>query len=125
MIQNLENKIREIIKNKGKIPEEDELFQQLVLWKEYMQKDYNNQEDDIRYKVREAWMMMNVLNLAREINEKKLKALFICDQRHFIGIEKLSKDLGIESEQVKIKRTIKTEEMEEELEKEVEIDITK
>ena len=125
MIQNLENRIREIIKSKGKVPEEDELFQQLVLWKEYMQKDYKNQEDDVRYKVREAWMMMNILNLAREINEKKLKALFICDQRHFIGIEKLSKDLGIESEQVKIKRTIKTEEMEEELEKEVEIDITK
>lgn len=125
MIQNLENRIREIIKKRGNVPEEDELFQQLVLWKEYMQKDYDTQEDEVRYKVREAWMMMNVLNQAREINEKKLKGLFICDLRHFNGIEKLSKDLGIESEQVKIKRTIKTEEVEEELEKEVEIDITK
>jgi hypothetical protein len=69
--------------------------------------------------------MMNILNLARELNEKKLKALFICDPRHFNGIEKLTMDLGIESEQVKIKRTIKTEEVEEELEKEVEIDINK
>jgi len=125
MIQNLENRIREIIKKRGNVPEEDELFQQLVLWKEYMQKDYDTQEDEVRYKVREAWMMMNVLNQAREINEKKLKGLFICDLRHFNGIEKLSKDLGIESEQVKIKRTIKTEEVEEELEKEVEIDIIK
>lgn len=125
MIQNLENRIRDIIKKQGKNPEKDELFQQLVLWKEYMQNDYNTQEDEVRYKVREAWMMMNILNLAREINEKKLKALFICDPRHFDGIEKLTKDLGIESEQVKIKRTIKTEEVEEELEKEVEIDITK
>jgi hypothetical protein len=125
MIQNLENRIRDIIKKQGKAPEEDELFQQLVLWKEYMQKDYDTQEDEVRYKVREAWMMMNILNLARELNEKKLKALFICDPRHFNGIEKLTMDLGIESEQVKIKRTIKTEEVEEELEKEVEIDINK
>ena len=125
MIQNLENKIRDIIKNQGKVPEKDELFQQLVLWKEYMQKDYDIQEDEVRYKVREAWMMMNILNQARETNEKRLKGLFICDLRHFNGIEKLTKDLGIESEQVKIKRTIKTEQVEEELEKEVEIDITK
>ena len=125
MIRNLENRIRDEIKKKGNVPEKDELFQQLVLWKEYMQKDYGTQEDEVRYKVREAWMMMNILNQAREITEKKLKGLFICDVRHFNGIEKLTKELGIESEQVKIKRTIKTEEVEEELEKEVEIDIIK
>jgi len=125
MIKNLENRIRDIIEKKGKIPKDDVLFQQLVLWKEYMQKDYDNQEDEVRYKVREAWMMMNILNLARKINGKKLKGMFICDLRHFNGIEKLLEDLGIEIEQVKIKRTIKTEAVEEELEKDLQIDITK
>lgn len=125
MIKNLENRIQEIIEKKGKIPKDDVLFQQLALWKEYMQKDYDNQEDEVRYKVREAWMMMNILNLARKINRKKLKGMFICDLRHFNGIEKLLEDLGIETEQVKIKRTIKTEEVEEVLEKDVQIDITK
>lgn len=124
-IKNLELRIREIIQKQGRTPENDELFQQLILWKEYLQKDYDNQEDEIRYKVREAWMMMNILNLAKEKDGKKLKGMFICDLRHFNGIEKLSEELGIETEQIKIKRTIKTEEIEKNLEKDVEIDISK
>ncbi len=125
MLASLEEKIRDIMKKKGSNPENDELFQQLVLWKEYLQKDYDNQEDEVRYKVREAWMMMNILNSAKDLNGKKLKGIFICDNRHFDGLEKLANELGIETEQVKIKRTIKTEEIEENLEKEVEIELKK
>jgi hypothetical protein len=125
MLADLEVKIREIMKKRGKKPEDDELFQQLVLWKEYLQKDYDNQEDEVRYKVREAWMMMNILNCAKEVDGKKLKGMFICDKRHFDGIEMLANELGIETEQVKVKRTIKTEEIEEDLEKEVEIELKK
>ena len=73
MLQTLEERIKEIITEKGGVPSEDELFQQLVIWKEYLKKDYDSQEDEIRYKVREAWMMMNTLNLAKEIKGKKLK----------------------------------------------------
>jgi hypothetical protein len=111
-IKSLELRIRELIQKQGKIPENDELFQRLILWKEYLQKDYDTQEDEVRYKVREAWMMMNILNLAKEKDGKKLRGMLICDLRHFNGIEKLSEDLGIETEHVKIKRTIKTEEIE-------------
>lgn len=123
-IQNLEKRISEIVKNKGVIPENDDIFQRIVLWKEYLQQDYNVQEDEIRYKVREAWMMMNILNLAREIEGNKLKAMFICDIRHFNGLEKLSEELGIESEQVKIKRTIKTKEVEKVFEKDLEFNFS-
>jgi len=121
MLQKLEDRIKGIIEKMGRIPKEDEIFQRLILWKEYLQKDYDSQEDEIRYKVREAWMMMNILNLAKNVEGKKLKALFICDLRHFDGLEKLAEELGVETEQVKIKRVIKTEE----LEKEVEINTTK
>ena len=96
-----------------------------MLWKEYLKRDYSQQEDDIRYKIREAWMMMNILNLASDIgkkaDKKKLKGMFICDPRHFEGLEKLADDLGIETEKVKIKRAIKTEEIEKELEQDIEI----
>ena len=122
-INNLENRLREIMDRKGVKPSEDELFQRLILWKEYLQQDYDQQEDEIRYKVREAWMMMNILNLAKEINGKKLRGLFICDLRHFNGLERLAEDLGVETEKVKIKRAIRTEEIEEELEREVEIEL--
>ncbi|MFX0059640.1 MAG: hypothetical protein ACFE85_17135 [Candidatus Hodarchaeota archaeon] len=121
MLQKLEDRIKGIIEESGHIPKDDQIFQRLVLWKEYLQKDYDTQEDEVRFKVREAWMMMNILNLAKNVEGKKLKALFICDLRHFDGLERLGEELGVETEQVKIKRTIKTEE----LEKEVEIEITK
>ncbi|MHA1454525.1 MAG: hypothetical protein ACTSR5_00880 [Promethearchaeota archaeon] len=121
MLESLETRIKEIIQKNGGLPENDELFQRLIMWKEYLQTDYDSQEDDIRYKVREAWMMMNIINLAKTIDGKKLKGLFICDLRHFNGIEKLALDLGIETEQIKIKRSIRTEEIEETLEEEIEI----
>jgi len=121
MLKSLETKIKEIIEKSGGIPEKDELFQRLIMWKEYLQTDYNSQEDEIRYKVREAWMMMNVLNTAKTIDGKKLKGLFLCDLRHFNGLEKLASDLGIETEQIQIKRSIKTEEIDEVIEEEIEI----
>lgn len=122
-IQKLENRRGEYIKEKGNIPKGDEFFQRLVIWKEYLQKDYDQQEDEVRYKVREAWMMMNILNLAKTITSKKLKGLFICDVRHFNGIEKLAAELGVDIEKIMIKRAIKTEEIEEQFEKDIELEL--
>ncbi len=120
-IKKLEKRIREMIEKDGRIPENDGDFQQLLLWKEYLQRDFDDQEDEVRFKVREAWMMMNILNLAREIDGKKLKGLFICDLRHFNGLDKLASDLGVETEQIKIKRTLK--EVEKEMEDDIELEI--
>ncbi|MFX1409435.1 MAG: hypothetical protein ACFFA6_03725 [Promethearchaeota archaeon] len=122
-IKKLENRIGEIFEKRGKISQYDELFERLVIWKEYLQKDYDQQEDEIRYNVREAWMMMNILNLAKIIKSKKLKGLFICDLRHFNGIEKLAADLGVDIEKIKIKRAIKIEEIEEELENDIVLEL--
>lgn len=122
-IQKLEDRIKEIIEKQGKIPDGDELFQRLVLWKEYLEQDYVQQEDEVRYNVREAWMMMNILNFAKEADGKKLKGLLICDLRHFNGIEKLATDLGVNIQKIMIKRSISTEEVELEMEKNIEIDI--
>ncbi|MBD3253458.1 MAG: hypothetical protein GF383_00115 [Candidatus Lokiarchaeota archaeon] len=123
MLKKLEKRIEEMIVTKGGIPAEDELFQRLLLWKEYLQSDYHQQEDEVRYNVREAWMMMNILNLAKTVEGKKLKGLFICDLRHFNGLEKLAGDLGVDTEQIKIKRSIRTIENEKELEENVEIEL--
>lgn len=123
-IKNLEKRISEIVKDQRSIPKNDDIFQRIVLWKAYLQQDYDLQEEQVRYKVREAWMMMKILNFAREIEGKKLKAIFICDVRHFNGLEKLSEELGIEIEQVKIKRAIKTSEVEQVFEKDLEVNFS-
>lgn len=127
IMQKLEKRIAEIIEENGKAPTDEEEFQRLLIWKEYLKKDYDDQEDEIRYKVREAWMMMNVLNLAKDIGKKveskKLKGFFICDKRHFEGLDDLAESLGVVTEKIKIKKSIKTEEVQKVMEKEVEVQI--
>ena len=122
-LKNLKHRIREIVEKEWKVSEEDEFLQRLVLWKEYIEKDYEEQENEVRYNVREAWMMMDIINIAKESDGLKLKGLYICDLRHFNGIEKLADDLDIAVEKIKIKRTIKTEEVESVLERDAEIGI--
>jgi len=94
-------------KNRNIMLKNDFEFQKMVLWKEYLQQEYNSLENDIRYNAREAWMMMGILKFAKQMVDKNLKGLFICDSRHFEGINKLAEDLGIETEEIKIKRVAK------------------
>ncbi len=82
-------------------------YQRAVLWKEHLQQEYNNKENDIRYKVREAWMMMKIMKFARKIEKKNLTAFHICDPHHFKGIKRLAEELGVIIEEIKIKRESK------------------
>lgn len=106
-IKQLSKRIHEMTNQKGGILRENFDFQQITAWKQYLQQDYDRQENEIRFKVREAWMMMKILNIAREFKENKLKAFFICDVSHFEGIEDLATELGIETEQIKLNRSMK------------------
>ncbi|MFW9881758.1 MAG: hypothetical protein ACFFG0_52510, partial [Candidatus Thorarchaeota archaeon] len=108
LIKQLLKTIEENKKNKEKkILKDDFEFRRMVLWKDYIQQEYDFQENQIRYNVREAWMMMGILKFAKQMLKKKLTALFICDSRHFEGITKLTEELGIETEEIKIKRSAK------------------
>ena len=108
LIKNLTDIISNFKNSNTKISLENNFdYQRIILWREYLQREYKEQEQEIRYKVREAWMMMRILKLAKEMEENKLKALFICDPSHFKGITELAKELGVETEQIKIKRVAK------------------
>lgn len=97
----------EKIRAKGDINPNDTRFQQLLVWREYIWENYKKAEEEIRYKVREAWMLMGILDIAKDHEKKKIKSLFICDQRHFNGIAPLAEDLGIELEIINIKKVAK------------------
>ncbi|MFX0027038.1 MAG: methylene-tetrahydromethanopterin dehydrogenase N-terminal domain-containing protein [Candidatus Hermodarchaeota archaeon] len=89
----------------GKIsPEKDYKFQRALLWKQYLQQEYNEQENEVRFKVREAWMMMKIMEIARNYNSKNIVAFHICDVRHFDGIRQYSEELGVDIMEIKIKR---------------------
>ncbi|MFX1258955.1 MAG: NAD(P)-dependent methylenetetrahydromethanopterin dehydrogenase, partial [Promethearchaeota archaeon] len=107
LIKQLTTTINDRMKLKVSVPKDDFNFQRMVLLKDYLKQEYKEQENDVRYKVREAWMIMRILEIAKKMEDSKLKALFICDARHFDGINNIAKDLGIETEKIKIKRSTK------------------
>ncbi|MFX0081152.1 MAG: methylene-tetrahydromethanopterin dehydrogenase N-terminal domain-containing protein [Candidatus Hodarchaeota archaeon] len=105
LIKQLTKSIKAMIKVNGKtFPKDNFEFQRMFLWREYLQQEYNLHENKIRYEVREAWMMMGILKFAKEMAGGKLTAFFFCDPRHFKGITQLAEELGIETEEIKIKR---------------------
>ena len=105
MIKGLSGEIEETIKLNGRVPTEDLEFQKMVTWKQHLENEYKAQENDVRYKVREAWMMMRLLEKARKLDEKKITALFVCDKRHFNGLTDLADELGVKTQQIKVKRS--------------------
>jgi len=110
LIKQITVKIDQMIKaNHGAPPINDETFSQLIMWREHLQEEYDQKEDEVRYKVREAWMMMKVLKKAKNFTDNKLSGLFICDERHFEGLENLATNLNVLTDQIKIKKEIALE----------------
>ena len=94
----------ESYKKMGRVHYNDPNFQQLVIWKQLLKDDFKAQEDEIRYKIREAWMMMTILELAKKQEKNQLTAFFIIDKNHFDGISFLAKELDIGTEIINIKK---------------------
>jgi hypothetical protein len=92
------------LKDQGGVHPNNFNYQQLISQSEYLQEEIERQEDEIRLKIRENWMMMDILELAREQEEEKLVGLFICDKSHFDGIEKITTELGIEIDKIMINK---------------------
>jgi methylene-tetrahydromethanopterin dehydrogenase len=69
-----------------------------------LEQEYKEQENEIRFSVREAWMMMKIMNIARSFDSKNIVAFHICDTQHFDGIKKYSEELGVDITEIKIKR---------------------
>jgi methylene-tetrahydromethanopterin dehydrogenase len=97
----------ESYKRMGRVHYNDPHFQQLVLWHQFLKEDYKSQEEEIRYKIRESWMMMGILELAKKQEKRNLKALFICDKRNFDGMVFLASQLNIEAELINIEKKVK------------------
>jgi len=91
-------------KERGQVHYNDPHYQQLIAWKEYLKSDYKNQEDELRFKIRESWMMMGILELTKKFDKKEVISLFICDKRHFDGIVFLADELEIQHEIINIKK---------------------
>ncbi|MHA1230221.1 MAG: NAD(P)-dependent methylenetetrahydromethanopterin dehydrogenase [Candidatus Helarchaeota archaeon] len=96
---------------KGKI--DNHYLQRLIQWGSYLEEECNYEENEVRYKIREAWMMKGILNLANKLGSSELKdkkeitAFLICDKDHFDGFTKLADELGINLTKIHLKKSIK------------------
>lgn len=107
LIKQLEKSINNYTTSGESVIQNEFEFQRIILWKEHLQQEYNSQENEIRFEIREAWMMMKIMKLAKKIERKNITAFHICDSRHFEGIMKLTEELGVVAESIKIKRESK------------------
>ncbi|NHI93367.1 MAG: hypothetical protein EAX96_12850 [Candidatus Lokiarchaeota archaeon] len=100
----MENYLKKNVKTK------DQYIDELFGWSSYLEEEYKESERQIKLEVREAWMVMGILKLARQLEEKNQKILFICNKEHFEGIGKLAGELGIDIELINIKKVPNFEE---------------
>ena len=106
----LKNQIARIIAKNPEAKKSDEHFLNLVTWGQYFEQELRENEDDLRFRVREAWMMKGILDRARDFKKKNVTALFICDPRHTDGISKLCTDLDVDLVTIKVKKEVKNPE---------------
>ncbi len=94
-------------KEMGRVHYNDLRFQQLTVWRQYLKDECKLEEEEMKFKVRESWMMMGVLELAKKIDKYNITGLFICDKRNFDGIVFLADELNIQHELVSVKKVVK------------------
>ena len=106
LLKSIKTEILNTLSAQGKSLDNSYL-QQLIQWARYLQDECRNEENEVCYKVREAWMMMGILELAKKREEKQITALFICDKDHFDGLSNLADELGIEIIKINLKKVFK------------------
>lgn len=82
----------------------DRDFEQLVTWYQYATSKAQSFSENVRFNVREAWMTMGLIDMAKRAEGKEVTGLMIADASHFTGFTKLFAELGFTHEQVEIDR---------------------
>lgn len=84
-----------------------DLLQEVMLRAEYLAAEVDAEIRNIKYSIRQAWMMMGVLDKARAIGAPALTGMLLCDAGHFEGLASLAGQLGIECVKINIDKKVK------------------
>jgi len=106
LLKGIKNELVKIFNKEGKMSDNTYL-QQLINWGEYLQSEYKREETEIKLKVREAWMMMGILEMAQKRDEKDLTVMLLCDKDHFDGLTNLAEGLGMDTVAINLKKAFK------------------
>lgn len=79
----------------------------LVAYGQSLQLEVEEQEREITFSVRESWIVMGILDHAREIADKEeITCLYICSPEHVEGIQELLESLDVQVEVLKLSKEI-------------------
>ena len=99
------NTIEKLSSNKEKCTERD----YLVAYGQNLQSEIEEQEREIRFSIRESWIVMGILDHAKEITDKdEVTCLHICSPNHIEGIKYLLESLNVKVETAKLSKQVIT-----------------
>jgi methylene-tetrahydromethanopterin dehydrogenase len=78
----------------------------ILVHSEYLSADIAAEVETIRTKIREAWMMMGILDQASKIDSASINGMFLCDASHFDGIVGLADQLGVGTTKISMKKSV-------------------
>jgi len=79
----------------------------MIAYGQSLQKDIEDLEQETNFSVRENWIVMKILDIARNMkSNKELISIHICSPEHVKGVSKLLEKLGIEVETISIHKEI-------------------
>jgi methylene-tetrahydromethanopterin dehydrogenase len=79
----------------------------LVAYGQSMQQEIEEQEREVNFSVRESWIVMGILDHAKEVTGKdEVTCLHICSPEHVKGIKKLLESLNAKVESAKLSKKV-------------------
>jgi methylene-tetrahydromethanopterin dehydrogenase len=79
----------------------------LVAYGQTMQLEIEEQEHEIKFPIRESWMVMGILDHAKEVTGKdEVTCLHICSPEHAEGIKQLLETLNVKVETAKLSKKV-------------------
>jgi len=94
-------------KKKGKSNESSTKEEYMITYGQYLQSELEKQEKETNFSVRENWIVMKILDAARNIkSNKELLGIHICSPEHVKGITKLLEKLNVTVETISVSKEI-------------------
>ena len=100
IIQSLDEHIKD--KSKNFDTEED----YLIAYGQYLQNEFEKQEKEINFPVRENWIVMKIMDAARNVNSKEITGIHISSPEHIKGVTKLLEKLGVNVDIISLSKEI-------------------
>lgn len=99
--------IDERLKKKGKSKEFSTEEEYLIAYGQYLQSELEKQEKEANFSVRESWIVMNILDSARNINSKgEITCLHISSPEHIKGVTKLLESFDVTVETIQVSKEV-------------------